>query len=461
MATLELASGYFPFDKQREFHRSPKRFKVIAAGNRGGKTVPAGAEFLKKIFLDLKAGKGKKAVRIGATRIPRLSYWVVTPTHPLGEFPYRELVRFCPRGLIDKVNASSRELWLKGDIQIGFRSTERPELLVAESLNGVWMDEAPRCKAEAWRGALRARLADQEGWGLFTGSPLGGRSNWVYTDLVSKQGIDEHVAAFSWTTADNPYVPRSEIEHARATLPHAWFERDWNASWDSFGGAIYDEFRDEIHVTDENRFRFEFGLGSRAWKDCFNRTIGIIDFGHTVPGCMLIIGELGERNWVVLDEVYGPGIRPLSGSERTWLGECQRVQREYGVQQFLGDPEDAGALFDLRNNGISITAAKKNIYTGIRRVASALHVDERTKKPGLRIFSRCVNTIREARNYQWKPNREQTGFLEEPAPNQDDHAMDCLRYGAMELKLYDYVEHERAAIVDNSRRTSRGGRPIG
>lgn len=458
MADLVIASAYKPFDKQVEFHRSSKRFKVVSSGNRGGKTLSGAAEFVANIFRDLKAGRGKTPVRIGATRVPRLRYWVVTPTHDMGEYPYNEIVSFTPRELIDKVNASTREIWLKGDINIGFRSTERPELLVAASLNGVWVDEAPRCKAEAWRGALRARLADQEGWGIFTGSPIGGRNNWVYRELVSKVGIDEHVAAFSWTTADNEHIPRSEVEHARATLPSAWYKRDWEASWDSFGGAIYEEFRDETHVTDEKRFRFEYGLGNRAWKDCFNRTIGIIDFGHTVAGCMLVMGELGDRNWVAIDEVYGPGIRPLSGSERTWLGECQRVEREYGCRQFVGDPEDAGALFDLRNNGVSIQAAKKSIYTGIRRVASALHVDVRTKKPGLRIFSRCVNTIREIRNYQWKPNREQTGFLEEPAPNQDDHAMDCLRYGAMELKLYDYVEQERDANADRPR---GGGRPLG
>lgn len=461
-SSVVLAESYRPFPKQVEFHRSPKRFKVAAAGNRGGKTLSGAAEFLANIFRDLKAGRGKQAVRLGRTRIPRLTYWVVTPTHSLAEFPYREIVRFCPPALIDKVNASTRELWLRGDIQIGFRSTERPELLVAETLNGLWMDEAPRCKAEAWRGALRARLADQEGWGLFTGSPLGGRSNWVHADLVSKQGIDPHVAAFSWTTADNPYVPRSEVEHARATLPAAWFKRDWEASWDSFGGAIYEEFRDEVHVTDEQRFRLEFGLGARAWKDCFSRVISIIDFGHTVPGCMLTIGELGDRNWVVLEEVYGPGIRPLTGSSRTWLGECRRVEREYGAREFFGDPEDAGALFDLRNNGVSIRAANKAIYTGIRRVSSALHIDERRGKPGLRIFSGCVNTIREARNYMWKPNREQTGFLEEPAPNQDDHALDCLRYGAMELKLYDYVDQERGKdTAAGGPHGRRQGRPLG
>lgn len=444
MNDIVLASDYTPFDKQLAFHRSPARFKVAAAGNRGGKTMSGAAEFVSNIYRDLKAGKGKRPVRLGNTRVPRLTYWVVTPTAALAEFPYREIVRFLPHGLIDKVNASTRELWLKGDIQIGFRSTERPELLVAETLNGVWTDEAPRCKPEAWRGALRARIADQLGWALFTGSPLGGRNNWVYQDLVSKVGIDEYIASFHWTTEDNPYIPREEIEHAKRTLPPAWYARDWGANWDSFGGAIYEEFNDAQHVVSEQAFRFEFGLGSRPLRECFNRSIAIIDYGHTVNGCMLTIGEMGDRNWVVIDEVYQPGIRPINGSKTTWLAECQRVQREYGVRDFFGDPEDAGANFDLRNNGIPIRSANKQIYTGIRRVASAIHVDDRTKKPGLRIFDRCKNTIREARNYMWKPNKEQTGFLEEPAPNQDDHAMDCLRYGAMELKLYDYVDAARS-----------------
>ncbi len=442
MAEYVLHGNYQPFDKQLAFHQSDKRFKIATAGNRSGKTVVGAEEFVESVFADLEAGKGKQPKRIGNIRVPRLAYWVVTPTYDLGEFPFREIVRAVPNSLIEKINASTREMWWKGGIHVDFKSTERPERLVAASLNGIWMDEAPRCKAEAWRGGLRARLADQSGWALFTGSPLGGRNNWVYQDLVAKQGIDPLIDAFSWTTADNPHIPREEIEHAKATLPAAWYARDWDASWDSFGGAIYEEFNDAIHVTDEQRFRFEFGLGNRPLAQCFNKVVSAIDFGHQC-GAMLTVGELGDGNWVVLDEVYRGGIRPVSGSSETWLDHIKRVSKDYGARSFVGDPEDAGALFDLRNNGVPIQPAVKQVYLGIRRVASAIHVNPMTRKPGLRIFSHCKNLIRELRSYQWKPNREQTGFLDEPAPNQDDHACDALRYAAMELRLYDYVERAR------------------
>lgn len=236
MSSLVLAPEYQPFTKQTAFHRSSKRFKVAAAGNRGGKTLSGAAEFVANIYRDLKAGKGKASVRVGSTRVPRLAYWIITPTHEMGEFPYRELVRFLPRELIEKVNASTREIWLRGDIQIDFKSTERPERLVAASLNGLWMDEACRCKAEAWRGGLRARLADQQGWALFTTSPLGGKNNWVYQELVAREGIDEHIGSFHWRTDENPHIPSTEIEHARANTAPQWFKRDWEASWDAFGG---------------------------------------------------------------------------------------------------------------------------------------------------------------------------------------------------------------------------------
>ena len=440
---LVVAPGYSPFDKQSEFHRCPKRFKVATGGNRSGKTMSGGAEFCANVFRDIRDKKGKPAVRAGGLRVPRLAYWVVTPTHELGEYPRREVLRFLPYELIESTNASTGEIWLKGDVQIQFKSTERAERLVAASLNGLWMDEAPRCKGEAWKGGLRARLADQLGWALFTGSPLGGRQSWVFQELVSRAGIDEHVAAFSWTTEDNPYVPREEIDHARRTLPEAWFKRDWLASWDAFGGAIYEEFCD-AHITNEKRFRAEMGIPEyRHTREFFSKVVGAIDFGFAAAGAIVVVGEYGDGKWAVLDEVYGPGMRP-TGTKDNYLDHCKRLAEKWGVRDWIADPEDSGAIFDLRNNGLSVRPAHKNVYTGIRRVATALHRGLAEGRPGFRVFDNCRNLIAEMRNYQWKPTRDQSGFLEEPADGQQDHALDALRYAAMELRLYDYVERARS-----------------
>lgn len=416
---------------------------MCAAGVRGGKTLSSTIELLWSIYRDLAAGKGRKPAGIGRRRQPRLLYWVVAPTSALNIHVHRYITSICPPELIDRVYEDA--IWLKPDILIEFKTAERPDLLVGASVNGILVDEACRVKSEAWDGALRGRVADTGGFVILVSSPTGGRNSWVYQRFVSRSGSDD-VEAFSWRTVDNTAVPEliSDAAQARAIMPEAWYRREYEASWDSFGGSIYEEFNESLHVTNEEKLRFELGLGrDRPLTSVFTRVIGALDFGFTAAGCLLVVGELGDGNWIVLDESYGPGRRPIAGSSVTWLGECQRFAQLYGVRDFVGDPEDAGAMFDLRNNGVRIRSANKQVYTGIRRVASALH-PRPNGKPGLRFFDRCKNAIREIRNYQWKEAKGGGSFLEEPADGQEDHAMDALRYSAMELKFVDFVERQRA-----------------
>jgi len=458
MPSYTLAETYAPFDEQVAFHRSNKRFKIAAAGNRGGKTISGAAEFVANVFRDMAdPSRGRKSVRIGATRVPRLAYWVVTPTHELGEFPYRELVRIIPRELIERVNASTREMWIKGDVQIGFRSTERPERLVAASLNGIWMDEACRCKSEAWRGGLRARLADQSGWAIFTSSPLGGRNNWVYQDLVSQAGVDEHVGSFNWATDKNPHIPRAEIEHAQRTMPAAWYARDWQASWDAFGGTIYSEFNDDTHVLSEAAFRLAWRLPNRVndqdLRGLCTRIVAGVDFGYTSAGAIVVVGQLRDNAHVILEESYAPS-RPVSGSASvTWVSESKRLMQRWGVSVFSCDPSRPDAINDMLVNSIPAVGANNDIHLGIRRVAEALHVDPVSKRPGMHILSNCQNVIREMRDYQWKATKDQGGFAEVPADGQSDHGLDGLRYAM--------IEHRPYASPKRDANYRSNGRPIG
>jgi hypothetical protein len=440
-----VAVDYDPHPKQRAFHRSNKRFKVASAGNRGGKTVAGAAEFVANIFRDLEAGKGKRAVRIGGKRIPRLAYWVVTPTHEIGEYPFREIIRLLAPELVESINNSTRETWLRGDIQIQFKSTERAERLIAASLNGLWMDEASKCKAEAWVGGLRARLADQAGWAIFTSTPYGGQKNWLYAELVAKDGVDEHVGAFHWTTAENIRVPelRAEYEHAKRTQPEAWFKRDWEADWQSFAGLVFPEFNDKS-VTTEREFRLKHRLPNRTddtdLRRLCTRIVAGVDFGFTSPGSIVVVGDMGNGRYVVLDESYAPG-RPVTGhASTTWLSECRRLMQRWGISLFTCDYADSGAISDLTVNGIPTAMAWKDVYLGIRRVAEALHPVDGT--PGMSIFSHCPNLVRELKSYTWKSSKDQIGFAEVPAENQSDHAIDALRYALVELRPYAEPKRE-------------------
>lgn len=432
-----LAAGYRPFDKQVEFHESPALFKVATSGNRGGKTMAGAAEFLWRIADDIAAGKGKEARRVGSVRTPALLYWVVTPTHDLSKYARDELLRLLPPELIDgSPNATTGDMWLVGDVRIEFKSTERPERLVAASLNGLWMDEAPRCKPEAWRGGLSARLSDQRGWAIFTGSPFGGESSWLYQDVVLFSG-QHGFESFTWTTSDNPYVPRSEIERRRATLPAAWFKRDFEASWQSFGGQIY-EFDTAKHVVSDATLRLEFGLGATPWtpslcQRLFRRVIAGVDWGFNSPGAIVVVGHLGDNRFVVLEESYAAG-RQILGHGTTWLSEAKRLKDKYGVSLFACDPARPDAIQDFSTNAIPAVGAFNDVFLGIRRVVEALHpVDGHA---GLRICDQAQHLIAELRSYQWETTKDGGSFLESPAEGQSDHAADALRYAITELRPY-------------------------
>lgn len=438
--TLEV--GYRPFSWQADFHRSPARFRGAFSGNRGGKSVCGAYEFIRSIFLDIKHGRGKPPVgrSLSGNAQERL-YWIVAPDYRLGQVSFNNVLRMLPEAVIVGRNKAEHSIGLLGGARIELRSAEDPRRLVADSLSGLWVDEAPRVKAEAWRGALRARLADQRGWGLFTGSPLGGRDNWVYQDFVSTSG-HSGIECFTWTTAQNPYIPRSEIAWAKERLPRSHYLRDWEASWDATGGAIYEDFTEATHVVSEAQFRLE-NARARDFRDVFRDIVVGVDWGYTAAGCMLVVGQIGDDDFVVLEESYAAGRSRLRTGDggTTWLTEARRLKEKWRPSRFACDPEDPDAINMLSDNGIPAVPANNRRGHGIRRVAEAMHIVR--GKPGLRVFSQCANLIREIKNYLWQPNKAQTGFIEEPAKDASDHAVDPLRYAVLELNPISIVDRFR------------------
>lgn len=433
---VTIAGQYEPHAKQIEAHRSRARFLVAAAGVRGGKTYSATVEFLRRIYIDFAAGKGRTPYGVGRRRQPRLLYWVVAPTLDLAKHVYRYVLELVPHELIESISQTDYSIWLRPDVLVEFKSAERPERLVGASVSGMLIDEACRVKAETWRGSLRGRLTDTKGWAIFASSPLGGQANWVFTEIISRAGTDADYAAFSWRTVDNPHIDPTEVEAARRQLPEAWFRRDYEADWQGFGGQVFPEFSAQ-HVMSEREVRLAFGLPNRVDDDDLRRLcrriVCGVDWGHTSPGSMIVVGDMGGR-FVVLEESYATN-RPVTGhAQTTWLSEARRLQQRWGVSLFLCDSAQPGSTNDLSSNGIPAVGAWKDVYLGIRRVAEALHpVDG---KPGMVILDRCPNLARELRAYAWKSSKDQSGFGEAPAENQSDHAIDALRYAMVELRPY-------------------------
>jgi predicted phage terminase large subunit-like protein len=71
---------------------------------------------------------------------------------------------------------------------------------------------------------------------IFIGTPEG--RNWFY-DLYEGAGEWEDYERWHLTTYDNPFVAKSEIEHAKKTLPRWSFNQEYMASFDAQGSEYF------------------------------------------------------------------------------------------------------------------------------------------------------------------------------------------------------------------------------
>lgn len=434
---VALFEGYEPHDGQRQLHESGAQRLAVTAGRRGGKTYGGGREFLRRVFKDLEQLQERgeadwsRPRKFNDRTKPLLHYWLVAPTYDHTGYQMREVYEALgapDSPLVLEDRPSAYELWLKGGIKIEQKSAERPERLVAAGLDGAWFDEAARFKEDTWSDHARPALSDNQGWALFTTTPLG-TSNWYYEEIWSKTESDDHpdYRGVKFHTADNTAVPglQEEVERARRELPDAMFRRNYRADFHAFKGQIYTEFFAESpHVVSKVPVEFV-------------RRLGCIDWGWSNPGVLLEVGIDADGRWWVYDEHYHRDMLktpPDGGSPTgTWLGVFRAAMRR-GVERFWADPSEPETIETFRQHGIPVRPALNTVAPGIDAVKTMFH--DGSGSPQLRIHERCRTLIREVGSYKWKDDKE------EPV-KENDHGPDALRYG-----VYTEHEHERGRGID-------------
>lgn len=186
---------------------------MFIAGRRGGKTLAAAQE----------------AVRLALT-IPGGIGWIVAPTYPISRVAWRQFLKAMPKQLIKSHNKAERIIELVNGHIIECRSAHKPEDLVGEGLDWLWIDEAARVKREAWEESLRPTLSDKKGRAFFTTTPRG--RNWVWElYCLGQDRLQPEYENFHFPTSGNPYIDPTEIELARKTLPEMVFRQEYLAEF--------------------------------------------------------------------------------------------------------------------------------------------------------------------------------------------------------------------------------------
>lgn len=401
---------------QLEVANDNHRFKVICAGRRSGKSTYAQLQVLKWAL----ENQGV--------------YYIVSPTYKQSKaIHWRELKTIIPKAWIQKTNETELSFTLKNGSTIELKGAENPDALRGVKLHGLVIDEIASIRNWdwLWQEVLRPTLTDYQAPAIFISTPKG--YNHFYELYNAGEGEQSDYKSWRFTSYDNPYIPKQEIDNAKKELTEDTFYQEYMADFRKYTGLVYKEFSRDIHVIDEFHIpdHWEIYRG--------------IDFGSTNPTVCLWVAVDNDQNFFVIDEHYSTG-QTLDYH----AGRINSSKYSVRVRQTFGDPSGAQWITEFAGRGVHITPATKETGTseknwvryGIEKVGeklklqqghivSALTESQSGAYPALFIFSHCVETIREFETYRWKEKSvSQAQDLNEPdVPEKaNDHAMDALRY---------------------------------
>lgn len=205
----------FMYPYQLKILDSPARYTCTEAATKIGKT----ASHIVWLF--------EEALRCKANQ----SVWWVAPSFGQAKIAYdRMKIQISDRRMFT-ANETNLLITLITGAKIQFKTGEKPDALYGDDVYAAVVDEASRCREEAWF-ALRSTLTSTGGKCKFIGN-VKGRKNWFYKmSLRAKTGEDPNYQYFKVTAYDaaecgmltkdgRPFI--DEINDAKRDLPELVF----------------------------------------------------------------------------------------------------------------------------------------------------------------------------------------------------------------------------------------------
>ncbi len=380
-----------------------KRFAVVPAGRRSGKTELAKRKLVGSLF---------KKKQWSNTR-----YFAAAPTRDQAKrifwkdlkalVPENEVKRIYETDLCIAIN-SGGELWVAG--------LDRPQRIEGTPWDGGVLDEFANMKPTVWTENIRPALSDRLGWCWFIGVPEGLNHFKELADYARSEESKDW-GYYSWPSAD--IIEAEEIEAAKRELDARTFRQEYEASFESATGRVYYAYERERHEDAEIE------------RDPSLPIIICCDFN--VDPCVWELVQRSGRGVRVFDEIV------LRNTNTIEMG--REFLSRYGTHRagfvVYGDAagsarsttgsSDYALLYDLGFKDQRIKRANPAVKDRVNAVNSLL---ENTRgEVRLTHSPRCIHLKRDFEGVTW---REGAGEINKNDPMRT-HASDALGY---------YIERE-------------------
>lgn len=371
-----------------EFHKAQKeivndnhRFRVVVCGRRFGKTTLSIYEMVGK-----------------AIASPSRIAYIAPNYQQARDIAWIQLKKIV---LPITINTNEQRLEIEVKAQNGessyiyLRGWESIETLRGQQFDFLVLDEVASYRNfwTGWHEVLRPTLTDTIGQCLFIGTPKG--FNHFY-DLWQTEGKEYN--SFQYTTYDNPYIKKEEIDKAQEEISENRFAQEYLADFRKTEGLVYKEFERDRHVKEQ------LFIGSEE-------VICGIDFGYTNPSAVLKIIRNND-NYHVADEWY---------KAKQSTDQIAKAALSFNPTRVYPDPAEPDRIAQLTDKGLYCEDVSKDIEAGVDKVHELL------KQGRLTVDPKCQNLIYEFETYSYPESKGDKNPDEKPIKH-NDHALDALRY---------------------------------
>lgn len=367
---------------QKEVAKSRKRFRVVLCGRRWGKTTLSIYEMVSRAI---------------AKDDQKIAY--IAPNYQQArDIAWQQLKRIC-LPITENTNEQRLEIEVKnqkkGTSWITLRGWESIETLRGQNFDFLVLDEVASYRNfwVGWHEVLRPALTDTKGDVIFIGTPKG--FNHFY-DLYNTK--DEDYQSFHFTSYENPYIPKDEIDKAKEEISEDRFCQEYLADFRKTEGLVYKEFDRKRHVK-EQAF-----IGSEE-------IICGIDFGYTNPSAILQIYRTND-NFHVKAEWY---------KTKQTTGQIADAAKTFNPIRVYPDPAEPDRIQEINDKGLYCLEVSKDVAAGVDKVRELLKQNRLTVDPN------CANLIYEFETYAYPETKNDVNLAEKPL-KMNDHALDALRY---------------------------------
>jgi phage terminase large subunit len=393
---------YKPREHQLRVHEllDGKRFAVVVAHRRFGKTVAALNHLIREAVLNEK-------------ETPRYAY--IAPTYGQAKrVAWDYLVKYTtPLGGTNNISELRVDFWGR---RIQLYGSDNPDSLRGQFFDGVIIDEVGDQNPKIWTDIIRPALTDRKGWCLFIGTPKGHNH---FKELRDRAEKEEGWGLLEFKASETGVVDETELKAAKNEMGEDKYRQEFECSFDaavegSYYGQMLNELEEKKHMQEIPRE--ELSRTFTAWDLGMGDSTSI--WVAQLVGTEVRLIDYYENHGVGLDH-YVKWIKDNDYAKAEHILPHDVRVRELGTGK--------SRLEMLEDSGLEVKIAPRmGLDDGIQAVR--------------RLLPRCwfnvpkvQNGLNCLRNYRRDYDEKRKIFFERPLHDWSSHGSDSFRYLALGL----------------------------